>query len=507
VKRYYKRKITEISKEIEEKFGEITAERILAVNGGDIGFIEGSYIVPGAYTREGNQLMKTAISEGSEKLKEDDWVMGEQDVTEIAQSTDTAALVDIYYRDYAEQWKAFVKGLKVKSYDKQNAGEALRVFSSANSPTEILVREIARQTNLSAEPEPRSWWEWIKSFFQKPQNDKMDGNSEVEREFRPLFAFVSDDKNGNSPIERYRTEISRVAIKFSSFSSTDIDQISKDLANSDHRRFPELKRSQTNTESLLRGFNETPTAQELAGFMKTPLDNLLFLLVSSKSVSFEKTWREVLLPRAKEIEKGYPFAAGDTDADLIKVNAFLNPLSGDLSRFYENSLKNNFEEFDGELKFKESGDAKINDEFTKYLNNTFRLRKALYSENSPVPKFVYEFKLKPVKDTVIEIVVDGQTASSKETSSVRMTFPASAGEKSGVLMKCLSTGSEIKWEGTWGLFKFFDAGSPVKQPTGEYLLTYEIEGKTVMAIVKPSVADLFDKNIFKSVRAPDLILK
>jgi type VI protein secretion system component VasK len=57
------------------------------------------------------------------------------------------------------------------------------------------------------------------------------------------------------------------------------------------------------------------------------------------------------------------------------------------------------------------------------------------------------------------------------------------------------------------LFRFFDAGSPAKQPGGEWLLTYTLGGKTVTATVKPSGEDLFDKNIFRSVRAPAKMLK
>jgi hypothetical protein len=45
-KRYYKRKVTEISKEVEGRFGEMSVDAILQRNGGDGGYLEGTVAVP-----------------------------------------------------------------------------------------------------------------------------------------------------------------------------------------------------------------------------------------------------------------------------------------------------------------------------------------------------------------------------------------------------------------------------------------------------------------------------
>jgi len=56
------------------------------------------------------------------------------------------------------------------------------------------------------------------------------------------------------------------------------------------------------------------------------------------------------------------------------------------------------------------------------------------------------------------------------------------------------------------LFKFVDAGKALKQSGGDYLLTYNVGGKTVTAVIKPSGGDLFDKSIFKGFKAPQNFL-
>ena len=52
-----------------------------------------------------------------------------------------------------------------------------------------------------------------------------------------------------------------------------------------------------------------------------------------------------------------------------------------------------------------------------------------------------------------------------------------------------------------------DAGKPQKQAGGEYNLSYSVGGKSVSATIKPSGGDLFDKSIFRRVKAPQNMLK
>jgi type VI protein secretion system component VasK len=237
------------------------------------------------------------------------------------------------------------------------------------------------------------------------------------------------------------------------------------------------------------------------------------------------------MPAAKEIETGYPFQDGATEADLTKLTAFLNPNDGKLSKFYDERLKRYFEESNGQLKVKDGAGLTFSDEFVAYLNNAMNLRKALFG-TSPTPKFEYEFGLQPVVGEVIEITIDGQKATSDATGSIKGTFPA-GGTETGVFVNTASSGGAAtapgtasnsntapakpvasdsssgskKYPGSWGLFRFVDDGKPQKQPDGSYLLTYNIGGKSVTATIKPSGGDPFDKSLFKNLKAPQTMVK
>jgi type VI secretion system protein ImpL len=551
--RYYKRKITEISKTVDDQIGATTTEAILMRNGSDTSFIESDYTVPSAYTLEGHQLMKTAIAEAEEKLSEDDWVMGELGKKEIAQSTDAGKLEERYFRDYADHWRNFVKNVAVKPYKNKEAAEnALQAFSSANSPMKILLAEINRNTNLSAKPEAAGWWGWLMSFFQKSQTTPT-GGTQVEKEFRPLFAFVGTKAQAeNAPVEKYHAEIGKVYNRFNGISVDQMKDISQELAKDEDDKL-KLRATETAITNLLKGFGESLAAQELSSLLQEPLGNLRALLGADNKTQLAKAWSEQILVEAKKIEKGYPFEDSQSEADLNDLKNFLNPTDGKLSEFFNNDLKKYFEESNGQWKVKDTSPIKnFSDEFVAYLNNAFALRKALFGTN-PTPKFEYEFQLKPVADALIEVTIDGQTIKSEGTASSKLNFPAGTATETGVFMNFASTdaasstsgaalpstpatntsantsaanvsttntsrpaqspaaasssGSPLKFPGNWGLFRFVDAGAPQKQPSGEYLLSYSFGGKKVSAIVKPSGGDLFDKNIFRQMKAPQNLLK
>lgn len=560
--RYYKRKVTEISKNVDETNGLHNVEGILTSNSADTSFIEGSYTVPGAYTLDGYKQMKTAILQSSAELSADDWVLGEQGKSAVALTTDASRIEEFYLRDYAQHWRNFVKGVTVKPYTKENARDALQSFSSVSSPMKILVTQIARNTNFSAKPPPVGWWQWIKNLGSSSvPTISTGGNTPVEKEFLPLFTFVGSPEKPNAPIDQYQGELGKVSNKFSGFSITEINQLSIDLAKDDDKKFQELRAANTKIGAMLGGFNSTPTGQEVATLLKKPLENLSLLLGADAQKSLEAAWKDQLLPQAKELERGFPFADGAAETDLTKLTAYLNPESGSFSKYYKDNLQKYFDGNPGELKLKDTSAVKFSDEFVAYLNKILVLRDALY-QKSATPNFEYEFKLAPVTDAILEGTIDGQPV--KSDASVKLKFPAAGGTETGVNISLASSGgtvstsgttpptattttanttagattgntnsataanrpapqpttsgnsttssggssaTAIRKPGTWGLFRFFNDGAPKKEATGEYTLTYTLGGKTVTATVKPSGGDLFDRELFGAARAPEKLLK
>lgn len=567
-KRYYKRKVTEISKEVEGKFGEMTVDAILQRNGGDGGFMEGLVGVPGAYTVEGFKLMDKAILLSAKELSETDWVMSDdknvaENIADLSQ--DSNKIREQYFRDYADRWREFVKNVKVKPYRKDtekdasrvSAKEALASFSSANSPMKVLLKEIDKNTNLSSKPKPTGWWETVKGWFKSETLPDTGGTSQVEKEFRPLFSFVEDkgDKNAKLPVDEYQTAISDVYLKFNNFTETEINDLATVQDDEKNKKFPQLNGTSSKIDGLTKSFKDTKDAAVapfFAELLRQPIGNLKALLGADTLKNLGEKWATEVLTVAQTAEQGYPFVDGDNNADFANLKAYLAPNSGKLSQFYNDNLKKYFDGNPGQLKLKDPNTAPFTQEFVDYLNRAFTLRQALFGKGDDV-KFDYNFELTNPKDALVEMTIDGITLSSADKPSSPISFPAATGGGNGVLIKLLSTGATTTTSGTttsantstssvnsngstnsavtkptpkpvntsetgnstdekqflgpWGLFKFFDAAGAQKQSDNSYLLSYKLKsGKTLTAKITPSGVDPFNKEIYK-LRAPKTILK
>lgn len=552
--RYYRRKATEISNEVEANSGKMSAEEILQRKGGDAEFMQGSYVVPGAYTLEGFKKMEKAILTSGTELSSCDWVVKEKcdattQVAETIASTETTEIRKRYFRDYTDHWKNFVKGLKVKPYRKENTTEpgkvspkeALASFSTKNSPMRILLEEVVKHTNLAKKPS-LTWWESIKNWFSSEGIPESGADSQVVREFVPLFSFVEAPKDKAAPIDDYGKAIENVSNAYSRF--FDDNKLNELSAKPEEERNKEIgiNRATEAINSLTKPLKDMPFIVDL---LKQPIDNLKALFGADTIKQIGERWKNEIVPLARKAEQGYPFESGETNADFTNLREYLAKGKG-LSKFYEETLKKYFDGTPGQLKPKDPNNFPFNNEFLDYLNKALTLREALFSKGDDV-KFSYNFELLNPNDALVEITIDGVTISSVEKPSSPIDFPAGSGMGSGVIIKARSTtgttstsgtsannfsssvnssntsnsvtnrflqnsnssssGDEKSFPGPWGLFRFMDAASATKEADKVYKLSYRLRnGKVIEAKITAQGVDPFNKEIYK-LRAPENILK
>lgn len=542
----YIRYLTRITAEVSNEGTPLSVESILASESQTT--IAGTYPVPFAYTVDGyRKFMKEKIATADQDLGNDDWVMGEESEDSDSQKVELEKLETRYFRDYTDHWLNLVKSAKIEEFkNSDDMNSALDDLSSANSPMKKLLEEIARNTNLSDEAVAVGWIEWIKSFWSKQASTAEADLTDVEKNFRPLFSFVGSGQEKPSgddtlPIDKYGNQMEVLAQTLAGKSKGTLEEIGKELEQPKSAEAKRIGLASRTIISYLKSFGDTQAGQELTNLLQQPVTNVESLLGGGVLDRIEKDWAQKIVPLAKEIESGFPFD-NQGEADMAKLKAYLNPADGTFIKFYR-SIEKYFDDKDGKLVVKESSPLKFSAEFVTYLNNARKLQTTLFAGNAS-PSFEYDFRLLPLKDAIVEITIDGQPVRSDGTGSVKLKFPAAAGQSTGVLMRYTSTSEEsstsgnplptptppanansnvaapanpsgplsnflqdsaaepLRFQGTWGLFKFFDAGSPEKLETGEYKLTYSLGGKSVQATVKPTGGDLFDRSLFESVKAP-----
>ncbi len=510
VNRFYKRVTTEIN----AKATPVNLDSILEGRG--IGVLDSSYTVPGSFTIEGyRDHMREAFDSAAAEISKDDWVMGAQATASKDQGADVGKLQNMYFRDYADQWDKFIKGIRVRDFkSKDDAVEKLKVLSGNDSPLERVIQTVERHTNLSA-PRKSSGiigWTigWIKSWFQSSSSEQTGGGSVVEREFRPLFQFASADaKKESTPASQYRKELRGVKDALELQTNEQLTRTSESLLTG--KDDLGLQKAEQNISNLLEGFKATAGAADAAALLKQPLDNLRRLLYGRGIEQIEKTWRDQVYPRAKSLESGFPFTdAGESS--VSDLSRFLNPVNGQFTSFFKDQLAQSFEDAQGQWRLKESGAVKFSDDFVKYLNSARQLREALFPNGGQQPEVGYELILQPVKDTDITVEIDGTRVETRgtEQQSAKFTWPARSGASGAkiTVMQGSAQPAEKPFLGEWGLFRMFEAGGANKSGDNQFALSWNVGSVTVSATLRPSSANNpFQRSLFKSMHAPQTLQK
>lgn len=506
VNRFYKR----ITTEINTRTRQVSLGSILAGRGG--GVLLGSYTVPGSYTVEGfREHISPAFKSASEEISKDDWVMGAVKTGggTTASEADMSKLWSLYFRDYTDHWRRFLRATDVTRFrTKDDAVRALNSLTATDSPMELVMESVALNTDLSAVPKTTGFFNWIKSFFRRNRAYDTGGNSEVEREFRPLIDFASAAKNKDAvAVSQYRAALQQVLDPLENSSTDQLSQTARALMTG--KDDINLQKSEQTIARLLDNLR-TAAGRDASELLKQPLSNLRGMLYGGGYDEIVKEWRDQLYPVAQRLEAGYPFtgAGASSVSDLAR---YLNPSDGQLSVFFNTRLAASFDDAQGQWKPKEAGAFKLSEEYIAYLNNARRLRDALFPTGGKQPEVNYDVTLQPVAGADVLLEIDGTRVESRGASpaSAKFVFPARAGGSSGVRIVVNSGGQsqERTFPGEWGLFKLLQAGGAgAAGADNSYDLSLGVGSATVRAKLRPSSATSpFERALFANFRAPQSV--
>lgn len=488
---------------IDAKVQPVTLDSIVRDRGR--GSLVGSYAVPGSFTIRGyHECWLKAVESVGEEISKDDWVMGPEATAAKDQGADISRLQSMYLRQYTEQWQKFLKNISVRGFKtKADAVEALRAFAASDSPIELLMLEVRRNTDLSAAPKSSGLWGWVKGLF-SGDSKKEAGTTDVEKEFGPLFPFVaSGDKKARVPVSEYRATLDQLVRSLEVKSDDQLAQASKSLLTGKDE--VGLQKAEQDVSRSLDAF-KTAATRDAARVLTQPLDNLRAMLYGGGYEQIDKAWREQLYPKARALEAAFPFADGSSDTPVTDLAKFLNPVNGQFTAFFNERLATSFEESQGKWKLKESGAVKLSDGFVNYLNNARELRDALFAGGGAQPEVSYEIKLQPVPGVDVRVEIDGTGVETRSTSAqaAKFTWPARAGT-AGARIVIVKNGqqAEAAFPGEWGLFRLFAAGKPIRSGDNQFQLSWSAGSITVRATLQPSSATSpFERRLFTQLRAP-----
>lgn len=501
-KRYYKQLISEIN----AKTKPVTVDSV--VKGSGLDELVGTHTVPGSFTIDGyRNFIQPVFDSNSAEISKDDWVMGSAAAGAEAHSNDIAELKSLYWNQYSDHWRQFLRGISVRPFKTPaEAVASLRVLSATDSPIAAVLAAVARHTQLSSKPKESGVWHWITSFFSSKAGQDTIGDTPVEREFAPLIEFVgsTESKKDAGAITQYRDELLQMGDRLENKTPEQLAETSKALlAGKDEIG---LQKAEKTANRLL---SRTPAATDAAGFLKQPIENTRALLYQGVSEQIDQEWTEVYA-KAQQLESGYPFSDG-SDASVADLSQFLNPVNGKFSVFLNKLLVTSIEGTAGQWRRKPSSSFRISDDGLKFLNDAGRLRDALFPDaTSQQPAVSYQLTLQPEKDTEVTIDIYGKPVQTVGVGdqTIKFDWPAPPGSleaKITVVPKTtLLAEPPTTFKGEWALFRLFDQGAP--GPSAPYKLSWKVGSVVVHATLQPLTANHpFDRRLFRNLRAPQTI--
>lgn len=335
------------------RFAPMTVARILTAPA-DRGVVEGSYAIPGTFTREAwDGFVAQAFKDAATKeLQSTDWVLNIRANADLQQEGSPEQiqkqLTELYKTEYVREWQRFMQGVSVPEFGSFEGAVARmnRLGDPKTSPIRTLLATLFDQTswdnpsllNDRLGKAQKGFVDWFKQTIlrQAPQGvevkvDITGGDAKIPmgpvgREFAAL-AQIMMSKDGAPPlVNGYLDSLSKVRTRFNQIKTNGdpgpgarkllaatLDGAGSELADT-------LKLVD---EQMLLGLTDTARAA-LRPLLVRPLMQALTVVVPPAETEVNRVWdAQVYQPFQRTLASKYPFDAKSTveaaPADIAKV--------------------------------------------------------------------------------------------------------------------------------------------------------------------------------------------
>ncbi len=391
--------------------------------------------VSGAYSRDGWTFMQDAINNPDRYFKGEEWVLGEQVAATMDRAKLSAALKALYYPDFANQWRDYMRKGSVVRYENLNAAAAK------------LTRTSGPQSPL------------LSMFCLASQNTGVDDRDTVKA-FKPLHSVVPPacaDQYISKENAEYMRSLSDLELSLEDLLKQQGGNGSDRLADLTHEK-ARTALSITRQVALTIGIDPQGDVHDsVRRLLEAPITYADALLLRLGPQELNAKGKD-LCAQLRPFFSKYPFnPRSQVKATLEDVNAVFRPQLGIIWVFYEQNLKKLLPKRGNEFVPDPSGGMNVTRGFLNFFNNAAAFSTALYGSSGTDPKLSYS--MRPIFSPDIQSVrltIDGQTAdfTGQSTSPKTFTWPGAA---SGVKLSLREGGTDYvypTWDGLWGVFSF-----------------------------------------------------
>ena len=414
--------------------------------------------VQGSFSKEGFAWMQAAFKNLPKYFGGEAWVLGEEVKMSVNLSELEQRLRTRYYKDYSDQWKAYLKSVTVLRYATlRDASEKLKLHSSNQSPLLAAVFLASKHTDVAEKT--------------------------ISEQFQPTQLLVAPASAGqliggeNQP---YMGGLLQLQGSIEMIAGMPASQAAQDPAAA---------------QSLNQATTTKLTARNVAQkFRPDPLDKVdaQVLKIMEDPITYVEGFLRGLGPaemngagagfckQFSDLISKYPFNPNaKNQATITEFNAIFAPQTGALWTFYDSKLKPMLVNQGGEYRAVPTQSMALTPTFVAAFNRFAGVTASAYGMN-PSPNFKYSVKLNPEMKREVKLSIDGQSAEFKNASSPAKAFLWN-GQGVGVRTTIVGGGT-VSFDGPLGVFQWFNDAERWNQnsATSHTVLWYQRSGTKVM---------------------------
>lgn len=414
--------------------------------------------VPGAFSKEGFAWMQDALKNLPKYFGGEAWVLGEEVKMSVNLSELEQRLRARYYKDFADQWKAYLRGVSVLRYATlKDASEKLKLHSGNQSPLLAAVYLASKHTDVS--------------------------EKSIAEQFQPTQLLVAPASAGqliggeNQP---YMAGLLQLQGSIEMIANIPASQAAQDPAAAQSLNLATT--AKMTARNVAQKFRPDPLDKvdaQVLKLMEDPITNVESFLrglgpaeLNGAGAGFCKQFSELI--------SKFPFNPnGKAQATIADFNAIFAPQTGALWVFYDTKLKALLVNQGGEYRAVPSPQMALTPTFVASFNRMAAVTTTAYGMN-PTPNFRYSVKLNPEMKREVKLSIDGQSTEFKNASSPAKPFVwngAGAGVRSTIV-----GGGTVSFDGPLGVFQWFNDAERWNQnsATSHTVLWYQRSGTKIM---------------------------
>jgi len=403
---------------------------------GSADVVANTYIVPGAFTRDGFSFMQNAIRRPDDYFQGEAWVLGPQTIGNVDRANLQRDLQDKYRADFLRYWREFLQRTSVVRFGSiSDAAGKLTKLSSNQSPLLAALCAVSRNTSVD-DPEI------VKAFQAAQQVEPASCNDRLAAPGNA--AYVSGLIQLQSALQQLAANRNDTAAQSQASSAASAALVTvRQMAS----QFPIDKEGgvSAKTQSLL----EDPIKSAQAWIAGVPKED-----VNSGAQGFCRQYRTLI--------SKYPFdPKASARATQGEFDAIFRPGDGALWKLYMSTLNRFLTKQGAEYVVNPGGGMTVTPQFLSFFNRAAAVSDAFYKNGSQTANLTFSLRPVPSEAVVQEITltIDGKTATFKNGKGDPQQFSwPGTGNQEVKLKVRFAGGSEfemITYSEPWAVFRFF----------------------------------------------------